>query len=230
MRGAMNRHVGVHPVLIIATFLDPRFKSLGWLGSDEERQHVYDRVVELMAALETARRAEVAAQQNVNLQAPQQEAVVNMEIVGNGFMEAIQQVAGATADLPPVQNEPSPEAMCRKELDEYKNLELTPLQPIQYPDGGEMKFNDPLIWWLKHEVKFPMLAKLAKFYLAVQATSAASERVFSIASRLLSIKRNRMDPAMAGEVYYVHSKWDWFSSQVSWEEAIAAASNNNASN
>ena len=39
-----------------------------------------------------------------------------------------------------------------------------------------------------------------------------------------------MDPAMAGEVYYVHSNWDWFSSQVSWEEAIAAASNDDASN
>jgi hypothetical protein len=54
--------------------------------------------------------------------------------------------------------------------------------------------------------------------------------VFSIASRVLSIKRNRMDPAMAGEVYYVHSNWDWFSSQVSWEEAIAAKSNDDASN
>jgi hypothetical protein len=34
-RGRMNRQVGVHPVLVTASFLDPRFKSLQHLQESE---------------------------------------------------------------------------------------------------------------------------------------------------------------------------------------------------
>lgn len=50
----------------------------------------------------------------------------------------------------------------------------------------------PLIFWSNNEQKFPLLAKLAKKYLSVQASSAAVERMFSIAGHIFSIKRRRM--------------------------------------
>ena len=37
----------------------------------------------------------------------------------------------------------------------------------------------PLKWWKEHEAKFPHLSKAAREVLAVPATSAPSERVFS---------------------------------------------------
>jgi hypothetical protein len=46
-------------------------------------------------------------------------------------------------------------------------------------------FADPLAWWKGNERKFPILAKLARMYLAIQATSAPSERIFSVASRII---------------------------------------------
>ncbi|MGH0132117.1 UNVERIFIED_CONTAM: hypothetical protein FKN15_048756 [Acipenser sinensis] len=46
------------------------------------------------------------------------------------------------------------------------------------PEGS-----DPLAFWKSHEPQFPALAKLAARYLNVPATSAAVERVFSIAGR-----------------------------------------------
>ena len=55
---------------------------------------------------------------------------------------------------------------------------------------------------------------MAKIYLAVQPSSAPSERIFSVASRLLSAKRTAMDPEFAGKVFFVSENWDWFEDQV----------------
>jgi hypothetical protein len=41
----------------------------------------------------------------------------------------------------------------------------TPLLAIRNPTTNV--FNDPLKWWKFHESKFPLLAKLARIYLAV---------------------------------------------------------------
>ncbi|CAN0461813.1 unnamed protein product [Ectocarpus sp. 12 AP-2014] len=43
----------------------------------------------------------------------------------------------------------------------------------------------PLKWWIQKQEMFPTLSKLAVKYLAVQATSAASERLFSEAALIL---------------------------------------------
>ena len=38
---------------------------------------------------------------------------------------------------------------------------------------------DPLMWWKQHQQEFPDLARMARQYLAVPATSASPERFFS---------------------------------------------------
>jgi hypothetical protein len=48
---------------------------------------------------------------------------------------------------------------------------------------------DPLAWWDLHSKKFPTLSKLVKIYLAVLVTSTPSERLFSDASNLMTLKR-----------------------------------------
>jgi hAT family C-terminal dimerisation region len=51
---------------------------------------------------------------------------------------------------------------------------------------------DPLKWWDVNKVQFPILAQLARKYLSIQASSGASERVFSDAGLIMSAKRTRM--------------------------------------
>ena len=87
--------------------------------------------------------------------------------------------------------------------------------------GGVWVHNDPLQWWKQNQGLFPILARLAKVYLAVQATSAPSEWVFSIASRLIAGRRTRLDPNMAGKVLYVSENWKWFENQIDFNEAVA---------
>ena len=67
---------------------------------------------------------------------------------------------------------------------------------------------NPLNWWKKHELTFPRLAKLARAYLALPATSAPSERIFSQASLVLAKRRTRLDPEMAGKLLCVKKNWD----------------------
>ncbi|GES83504.1 zinc finger BED domain-containing protein 4-like [Rhizophagus clarus] len=51
---------------------------------------------------------------------------------------------------------------------------------------------DPLKWWDVNKVQYPILAHMAQKYLSIQATSGASERVFSDTGLIMSAKRTRM--------------------------------------
>ncbi len=53
---------------------------------------------------------------------------------------------------------------------------------------------DPLVWWRHHAAQFPNISKLAKKYLAIPASTASSERVFSVVKYLITKKRNRLLP------------------------------------
>ena len=52
--------------------------------------------------------------------------------------------------------------------------------------------DDPLTWWKCHETSFPIISKLARKYLAIPASTAPSERVFSTAKDILQKKRWRL--------------------------------------
>jgi len=51
----------------------------------------------------------------------------------------------------------------------------------------------PFNWWLNKKLKYPGLAKMARIFLAIPATSTSSERLFSDAGNLLTCKRSRID-------------------------------------
>ena len=55
-----------------------------------------------------------------------------------------------------------------------------------------LKDCDILQWWSMHEKDYPVLASMARCYLAVPATSAPSERVFSQASHLITPERHSL--------------------------------------
>lgn len=54
---------------------------------------------------------------------------------------------------------------------------------------SESKNVDPLAWWKVHQDKYPALAKMAKDYLAIPATSVNSERAFSSSGQTVTCNR-----------------------------------------
>jgi hAT family C-terminal dimerisation region len=91
------------------------------------------------------------------------------------------------------------------------NLDITP---------PKIEYRDPLEKWKYYEAFFPILARLAKIYLSLQATSAPTERVFSAASRVTGAKRAKLKPTTASKLLYVSRTWEWYFSEKSLEEAL----------
>jgi hypothetical protein len=77
--------------------------------------------------------------------------------------------------------------------------------------GADLRNVDPLAWWREAAPGLPCLAEFARRYLAVPATTAESERLFSLAGAIVSPMRVRLSPARVNDLvvtraYYAKSK------------------------
>ena len=64
-----------------------------------------------------------------------------------------------------------------------------------------------LLWWKARVDKYPNLSALARRILAIPATSAPSERLFSQASLLLTKKRSRLTDDNASKLMFLNGCW-----------------------
>ncbi len=88
---------------------------------------------------------------------------------------------------------------CMSEFNCFKQNSVS--IPPHKADGSS---GDPLEWWKRNQLKYSYLARLARLYHAVPATSAPSERIWSRASRILTLKRANLKPKVIyqGELGY----------------------------
>ena len=63
---------------------------------------------------------------------------------------------------------------------------------------------DPLQWWKVCEPKFPRIAKAAKIFLSIPATSISSERTFSAAGLTVNNLRSSLDPETVDHIVFVN--------------------------
>ena len=98
------------------------------------------------------------------------------------------------------------------EIDEFERYMREPEIPLvaerRVLDGSAKKYTNPLLWWKQREAQYPVMARLARRYLAIPATSVPSESLFSTAGRLVSKLRARLgDRALEGCLIIAHN-WD----------------------
>ena len=70
--------------------------------------------------------------------------------------------------------------------DEVRRYRAEPPLPF-FDESGNAQ--SPLAWWKSNEQLYPSLSKYARQVLAIPATSAPSERVFSVAGQIVTKKR-----------------------------------------
>lgn len=66
------------------------------------------------------------------------------------------------------------------------------------------KDSDGIIWWKLNKDKYPILAGIARCYLAIPASSAPSERIFSKYGLVWEKKRGNLIPETANDIVYLH--------------------------
>jgi len=186
--GRYNRYVTLHPVHLAATVLDPRMKELHFI-SIRERTEIWTYIRTLL--LEHSRKH---YDDDENEEVIVQEHVENENNNANDDDFFAEVYANNNIDV----QEDSEITL--------NNLEVTVDTEIQYyktlpaPNGNRI---NPLTWWKEKSHRLPLLKSLALKLLTIPATSAASERCFSIAARILVKSRNRLSPELVCDLMFL---------------------------
>jgi hypothetical protein len=89
-----------------------------------------------------------------------------------------------------------------------KKLNSVEAKISQYlKEEPEQEGTSILQYWFTRRKKFPTLAKMARIFLAIPATSAASERVFSKGRRIVLWQRSSLKPQSLEELLCVK---EWY--------------------
>ena len=68
--------------------------------------------------------------------------------------------------------------------------------------------SSPLNWWKVNGHRFPLLARLARKYLAITATSTPAEGVFSVAGLVVSRLRASLSPEHVDMLVFLNKNMD----------------------
>lgn len=168
-------------LLNVATFLDPRYKADFIAMNDEETDDAEPSQLDLVKdeLLQQAVFLHVAEQENgvppSHSDASETPPATKKVKLSLGALTSLKKPQQPT----PAQ---SPRDRLLKEIKQYQTYPVI--------DGDE----DPLKWWQKNEVDFPLLCQLARKYLVIQASSSPSERLFSKAGLVSTPSRAQLKP------------------------------------
>ncbi|XP_076879095.1 E3 SUMO-protein ligase ZBED1-like [Brachyhypopomus gauderio] len=155
------------------TALDPRFKPLPHVD-DACRDRIYNSLItEIVAMEEEHEEAKWTAAATSSSHTPE-----------------------ASESPPPVKRSAMAELfgeLFQTQVEDKDTLQLVKEEVAAYKAVSSISVDsDPLLWWKTNEPTYPLIAKLAKRYLAIPATSVPSERVFSTAGDIVTASRSAL--------------------------------------
>lgn len=211
--GRCNRYNTVHHYFFVAAYLDPRVKSLlkKKFMIKADYKILRQEIRKLMITKETKRRELEGLAMD---ESETQEATTSLEPGeapttaasekraamfdgladdedGDNSDDDDEEETGEIVLVAATTTKKTIHQTVDKELAKYDKVQALPLYN---PDGS---YVNPLDWWKKHAASFELLAALAFVYLAIPATSAPSERIWSRAAIILTCKRSKLKPEVA---------------------------------
>ena len=145
----------------LATFLDPRFKSMIFATESEK--------IQTIAALKTkmTESTQIGVQMAHTLHESEEESPSLMSLFYDDH-------------LPAIQSSPA-----EQELVVYQTL---PDLPKYEPTHKKYSQYSPYTWWKNNKHTLPLLAQQVRIYLAIPASSVPAERLFSAAGNIVTDK------------------------------------------
>ena len=217
--GAGNRYIGVHQYFFFAAILDPCIAPLlPSIMTDEHYMQLKDDIVDLLVAAmkcdnhknNDASASNGVCTPNTNTSSALSH-LTHRQLKQSQKMDRMFRVLNvrgqSNAEPSNEDDEPSLRRFCEAELERYLREVNDGACPLRADDGS---FNDPLVWWKANAVRFAPVAKLARKFLAIPATSAPSERIWSRAAKILSLHRASLNDELVARIMYVRENLEFF--------------------
>ena len=115
-------------------------------------------------------------------------------------MEGVEQEAGAAR---PGAHD-APDAVAAHDTIDTTEAHAAKAAATAAPKRPKSVHSPILKWWKEHAALFPYLSQVARRYLAMPATSASVERLFSVAGQVVTAKRNRLHPSSVTLLVFLH--------------------------
>jgi len=198
--GFRKRYTTVHHYFFVAAFLDPRVKTdLSTFMTEDDYKSLQGHVLRLM--VEEAKRQQSA---------PAPTAIVAPSTTSPPSVRKDSSSTKVSTVSRMFNRKPEDRTSCNTNKENANPLSITNTcenelkafmsDSVAIPltmDDDDSAYTNPLEWWKMNEKTYPHIACLARSYLAIPATSAPSERIFSRAGRLLTAKRASMSSDIA---------------------------------
>ncbi|CAM9499597.1 unnamed protein product, partial [Sphacelaria rigidula] len=210
-KGKRRQPQGFKTIQVLSTALDPRTKML-YEFNDDEQEAVWELVVKDAAKMANEGRQDTQSEsqgRSSPTKRPQSmdtPSGIKHPRRLSGFMAAAQadsdededssEIGTADADL--VEN------TARLQVAAFRGMKRI---PVYDESKGKKTYRDPLTWWSEKEATIPLLAQLARHVLAVLATQAHSERLFSCAGSVVIKTRNSLSPEHVELLVCSRSTW-----------------------
>jgi hypothetical protein len=176
--------MGIPQQALFAAALDPRFKFLPFLQETEKEQLWHDLSTEILARTSTCPSATPSP---LSTSPPRNEAMSDPII--SAFLGDAQ---GCIDESPALDFS----TVLQREIREFRGLRVL--------------WANPLDFWKGQAHNFKNLAIMARQYLAIPATTASSERLFSIAGNVISDDRSRLHHERATALILLKANRDLF--------------------
>jgi hypothetical protein len=220
-----RRPVGIPPNALLASALDPRFKHLkGISAGGNSRNHLllWSRLIDATSSLMLSN--EESEGNDGGGERDDERGVIEVDDDDDASpFGSLSATGSQTRGLLPARAESVEQRKSRchaaavREVMGYKSEPKMPFY-VSKPDaaaqaeGGEgekeREPSDPLLWWKERAFRFPLLAQLARRLLAIPASSAPSERLFSESGQLVSQKRASLHPDTVEDIMLLRGSWD----------------------
>lgn len=214
-----KRYHGVKKELLIATLLDPRFKSVPFLSA-AERVVAFQSLILHAAKWFDAQSGQVTDQaqptENQNAAAPAPTLPADHEPNLEPDYKKIKMDAHADENVGATK-QPKPTALSNLFGDVYHvrveeaktTMEMAEEEVTRYKSEllTITVSDNPLLWWREHSSRYQILACLAKKYLGITATSVPSERVFSTAGDIVTAQRSALQSQHVDELIFLKKNW-----------------------
>eukprot|EP00956_Cyclotella_meneghiniana_P040792 scaffold205154_cov36-Cyclotella_meneghiniana.AAC.1 len=223
--GKFNRYIGIHQFYFFAALLDPRVAPLlPDMLSEEDYDDLKKDVIDAMvdkAMLEKASKekqptptsnTEQTSTTNETSDSTDTPAVANVSKRIGRLFRGLSTRGSSSAKNKSADDEAAIRQVCEGELSRYLIAVESGVCPLENEDGS---LGDPLKWWKENAPAYAYVANVARKFLAVPATSAPSERVWSRAARVLSLKRASMKEDLVERIMFIKENMKFLSKHFS---------------